>query len=90
MVGKIQSFTKKLSELPPNDELRIQLTEQLMRKLYNMGLMPLENSLAGVEKINASSFCKRRLPVVMVRLHMANNLEQANNLVKQVLCDSGG
>ena len=89
MVGKIQSFTKKLSELPPNDELRIQLTEQLMRKLYNMGLMPLENSLAGVEKINAS-FCKRRLPVVMVRLHMANNLEQANNLVKQVLCGSGG
>lgn len=55
-----------------------------MHKLYNMGLMPLENSLAGVEKINASSFCKRRLPVVMVRLHMANNIEQANNLVKQV------
>ena len=66
------------------------MTEQLMRKLYNMGLMPLENSLAGVEKINASSLCKRRLPVVMVRLHMANNLEQANNLVKQVLCGSGG
>ncbi len=86
LVGKIQSFIHKLAELPPNDEMRIQITEQLLHKLYNMGLMPMENSLAGAEKITASSFCKRRLPVIMVRMKMANNIEQATNLVKQVGC----
>ena len=35
------------------------------------------------DKINASSFCRRRLPVIMVRSKMAENLRSATQLVEQ-------
>ena len=60
-----------------------------------MGVLNKEKSLAGIEKLTASSFCRyyfvvqsirrRRLPVVLVRLGMANTLEQADTFVKHVL-----
>lgn len=56
--GKILSLANKLSELPQDDEFRIRMTEQLTEKLFNMGLLSDERSLAAVEKISASSFCR--------------------------------
>ena len=35
LVGKLQQFAKKLAELPPDDEFRIQTTEKLVKKLYD-------------------------------------------------------
>ena len=70
------------------------MTEQLTEKLFNMGLLSDERSLAAVEKITASSFCRlsivsfvigrRRLPVVMVRLKMAQTITEADTLVRHV------
>ena len=34
--------------------------------------------------VNASSFCRRRLPVVMVRSKMAENLRTATQMIEQV------
>ena len=58
LVGKLQQFAKKLAELPSDDEFRIQTTEKLLKKLFDMGLLPTESSLAAVETIPASAFCR--------------------------------
>ncbi|CBK20547.2 uncharacterized protein [Blastocystis hominis] len=82
LLGKILSLTNQLGQLPQDDEFRIRMTEQLTEKLFNMGLLSDERSLAAVEKITASSFCRRRLPVVMVRLKMAQTITEADTLVR--------
>ncbi|KNB42220.1 u3 small nucleolar ribonucleoprotein [Blastocystis sp. subtype 4] len=92
LVGKLQQFAKKLAELPPDDEFRIQTTEKLVKKLYDMGILLSEGSLAAVETIHASAFCKsicavhlinrRRLGVMLIHMKMAHNLEEADNLIR--------
>ena len=49
---------KQLAELPPDDEFRISITSQLIEKLYNMGVLNKEKSLAGIENLTASSLCR--------------------------------
>ena len=58
LIYKIQDFAKQLAELPQDDDFRIKLTAQLIEKLYNMGVLSKEKSLAGIEKLTASSFCR--------------------------------
>ena len=48
-----------------------------------MGLIPSNKNLAECEKITVSSFCRRRLPVVMVRLHMSETLKEAVTFIEQ-------
>lgn len=50
--------------LEPNDPVRIKTTEQLLQKLFDMGLINDKSSLLTAEKVTASAFCRRRLPVV--------------------------
>ena len=49
---------------------------------YNMGLITSKKSLSLCAKITTSSFCRRRLPVVMVRLKMAETLREAITLIE--------
>lgn len=83
MVGQIKHLVTRLRKLDQKDTFRVKTTEQLLEKLYNMGLIPTKNTLAACEKISASSFCRRRLPVVMVRLKMAETLREAVTFVEQ-------
>lgn len=48
-----------------------------------MGLIPNKWSLDVVKKITASCFCRRRLPVVMVRTKMADSIKTATQFVEQ-------
>ncbi len=48
-----------------------------------MGIVDATNSLSVVEKLSVSSFCRRRLPVVMVRLKMSEHLKEATTLIEQ-------
>lgn len=48
-----------------------------------MGLIPTKWDLALCQKVNASSFCRRRLPVIMVRNKMSENLKMAVQLIEQ-------
>ena len=41
-----------------------------------MGLVDSESSLAKAEKVTVSCFCRRRLPVVLVRLKMAPSVKE--------------
>jgi U3 small nucleolar ribonucleoprotein protein IMP3 len=81
--GIITRFTSRLKQLKPDDKLRIQLTEALLDKLYIMGLIASKSSMSQVEKLSVSSFCRRRLPIVMVRLKMAETVKAAVTFIEQ-------
>lgn len=82
IAGHVTKLIAKLSDLPQDDELRVSLSEQLLTKLYNMGLIATKKSLASAEKLSVTSFCRRRLPVVMVRLKMAETLKEAVTFIE--------
>lgn len=50
---------------------------------YTMGLIPTKWNLQLCNNLTASSFCRRRLPCVMVRCKMAPNLRMATTLIEQ-------
>ena len=45
IVGVITKLTHKLKQLPSSDKFRIKLTEQLLNKLYNIGLINAKDDL---------------------------------------------
>lgn len=73
----------KLKQLPPDNAYRIRTTEALLEKLYRMGLIDTASSLVKAEHIAASAFCRRRLPVVMVRMKFAETLKEAVTFIEQ-------
>lgn len=50
---------------------------------HAIGLVPTKENLELVDKITASRFCRRRLPVVMTRNRMAQHLPAAVKFVEQ-------
>jgi U3 small nucleolar ribonucleoprotein protein IMP3 len=83
IVGKITRMVGKLKLLSPDDPVRHQLSVQSLQKLYAMGIISNTSSLGAIEKLSVSSFCRRRLPVVMVRLKMSENLKEATTFIEQ-------
>lgn len=83
IVGNITKLVAKLRLLPTSSPLKNVLAEQLLQKLYNMGIINTTSSLTAAEKLAVSAFCRRRLPVVMVRLKMSETLKEATTLVEQ-------
>mmetsp|Transcript_29592 Transcript_29592/g.76444 ORF Transcript_29592/g.76444 Transcript_29592/m.76444 type:complete len:182 (-) Transcript_29592:1200-1745(-) len=82
LVGQIKSFATKVKELHTQDELRLQLTDQLLNKIYEMGLIPTKKSLLQCEKLTVSAFCRRRLPVMLVRLKFCETMKEAVTFVE--------
>mmetsp|Transcript_2266 Transcript_2266/g.3255 ORF Transcript_2266/g.3255 Transcript_2266/m.3255 type:complete len:186 (+) Transcript_2266:33-590(+) len=83
LCGLVKKIAHKLSKLDPRDPYRVKATDQLMNKLYAMGLISTKKSLQVVDQITTSSFCRRRLPVIMVRLKMSENLKEAVTFIEQ-------
>lgn len=82
LAGKITKLVRKLKQLPPSSEFRIRTTDALLDKLYSLGLIDTAKSLIKAEALSTSSFCRRRLPVVMMRLKMAEHLKEAVTLIE--------
>lgn len=83
LCGRIKQLAEKIKDLDPSDKKRVESTDTLLEKLYEMGVIPLKRSLEQCAKITVSSFCRRRLAVVLVRLKYAENLKEATTLVEQ-------
>eukprot|EP00887_Chlorella_sp_A99_P000297 scaffold13.g297.t1 len=83
LCGMVTKLTATLKRLDAKDATRIELTEGLLIKLHDMGVIETKKSLVQLEKLSTSSFCRRRLAVVMVRLKMAENLREAATFVEQ-------
>lgn len=81
--GDIKKLVNKLQKLDPSDPFRTKMTQLMLEKLFNMALINKTSSMAEADNITASSFCRRRLPVVMVRIKMAETLKQAITFIEQ-------
>ncbi|KPP60639.1 U3 small nucleolar ribonucleoprotein IMP3-like [Scleropages formosus] len=79
----VRELAQKIRDLDEKDGFRTQATALLLEKLYSIGLIPTKQSLALTEKVSASSFCRRRLPSIMVSLRMAQNLKTAITFIEQ-------
>jgi U3 small nucleolar ribonucleoprotein protein IMP3 len=81
--GMITKLTAKLKTLPNDDTFRIAMTDQLLSKLKDMGLITTTKSLQKADEITVSAICRRRLPVLMVRLKMAETVRLAVTWIEQ-------
>ena len=84
LCGSVTRLAGRLRLLARDDALRADVTRQLVGKLYDMGVVSdPRGGLKACEGISASAFCRRRLPVVMVRQKMSENLKDAVAMVEQ-------
>lgn len=83
LCGLVTSLIAKLRALPATSAIRVHATQQLLQKLYSMGLLPTAATALPAERdIKAAAFCRRRLPIVLVRLKMAQTVRAAVELVR--------
>lgn len=52
-------------------------------RLYALGIITTKKSLIQLEKLTVSSFCRRRLAVVMVRTKMSETIREAITFIEQ-------
>lgn len=83
MSRKVRTIAEKISAIDAKHPFRSEVSGLLLEKLYILGLIPTKWDLEHASKISASSFCRRRLPVVMVRNKMSENIKNASQLVEQ-------
>uniref|UniRef100_A0A7S1VV42 U3 small nucleolar ribonucleoprotein protein IMP3 n=1 Tax=Grammatophora oceanica TaxID=210454 RepID=A0A7S1VV42_9STRA len=81
--GMVTKLAAKLKTLKQDDPFRIAMTDQLLQKLFDMGLITTKKSLLKAEELTASALCRRRIPVVMVRMKMAETVKAAVTFVEQ-------
>ena len=83
LCGQVHSLATKIKELDAKDPFKGEATKKLLDKLKGMGLINEAEHLSNIDKVSASSFCRRRLPVVMVRLRMAEHIKDAVKYIEQ-------
>lgn len=83
LCGASKKIATRLTKLDAHDPFRTEKVEQLLEKLYQIGVIPTKKNLGLVDKMTASSFCRRRLPVIMVRLKMSETIKHAVMLIEQ-------
>jgi len=83
LVYSIRYLANKLKKLDTKDPFRVKMTEQLLEKMYNMGLIETKQSLSQCDNLGPEAFCRRRLPVLLVRLKYAQSVKEAVTYVEQ-------
>lgn len=84
LCGEIRHLAYKISLLNPQDPFRLKKEQQLLEKLYQMGVISAQKTnFSQCEKVTVSAFCRRRLAVVMCRLKMSESIKQATRLLEQ-------
>lgn len=81
--GYVTKLVNNLKKLKIEDPFRIEMTEHLLSKLYSQGLINTKKSLVVCDKLTVSSFCRRRLPIIMVKLRMAQTPKDAVQYIEQ-------
>uniref|UniRef100_A0A4W3H015 U3 small nucleolar ribonucleoprotein protein IMP3 n=1 Tax=Callorhinchus milii TaxID=7868 RepID=A0A4W3H015_CALMI len=80
---EVRELACKIRDLNEKDAFRAQCTSRLLEKLYSTGLIPTKQGLHLCEYVSASAFCRRRLPTILVKLRMAQNLKMAITFIEQ-------
>ena len=79
----IRQLAHRLSLMPPDNPVRRKHEQLLLDKLYDMGILSSASKLSAAEHISVSAFARRRLPVVLTRLRMAETLKSAIQHIEQ-------
>lgn len=80
----VRKLAHRLSLMPPENQVRRKHEQLLLDKLYDMGVLSSASKLSGVEHgATVSAFARRRLPVVMTRLRMAETIQAATKMIEQ-------
>ncbi|KTF84892.1 hypothetical protein cypCar_00025302 [Cyprinus carpio] len=79
----IRELAQKIRDLDEKDGFRAQSTALFLEKLYSVGLIPTKQNLSLTNEVCASAFCRRRLPTIMLKLRMAQNLKTAITFIEQ-------
>ena len=82
LVGLMKSEMSALRVLPPSSKIRIEVTDQMLKKLYDMGLIQERLGLSEIDKLGVENFCKRRLSAVLVKQRMAGNHKLASDMIE--------
>lgn len=67
MSREVREIARKIKDIDPKHPFRTESSAQLLEKLYAMGLISTRWDLSLADGVTATSFCRRRLPVVMFR-----------------------
>ncbi|KAF2711825.1 u3 small nucleolar ribonucleoprotein-like protein imp3 [Pleomassaria siparia CBS 279.74] len=86
--GSLRQLAHKLSSLDPADPFRRKMEDLMLEKLFDQGILGTggggRGKLSDIEhKVTVSAFCRRRLPVVMTRLRMADTVQAATKIIEQ-------
>ena len=81
--GMVTRMVSLLAKLDPSDAFRQKVSELLVEKLYALGVISTNTGVSACQKISVSAFCRRRLPIVMVRSKMSEGLREATTLIEQ-------
>lgn len=86
LCGSLRQLAHRLSLLPPENAVRQKHEQLLLDKLFDMGVLSTtaQSRLSQVEHdVTVSAFARRRLPVVMTRLRMAETVQAATKMIEQ-------
>ena len=81
VVGMVRKLSETLSRLPDSDTTKIVMARKLINLLYDVGI--IENKkIVDCTKVSVSSFCERRLPMVMAKKKMVQTFTHADEFVQ--------
>lgn len=81
VVGLIKKLSETLSRLKDNDPTKLVIAKKLINLLYNTGIIH-EKTLLQCTKVNVSSFCERRLPMIVAKRKLVQNFTHADEFVQ--------
>ncbi|EDW85874.1 U3 small nucleolar ribonucleoprotein protein IMP3 [Drosophila tropicalis] len=82
LAREIRELTEKIAKLDATDPFKAEASAMLLNKLHAMGVANDELTLETASKTSASHFCRRRLPVIMVKLRMSEHLKHATDMIE--------
>ncbi|XP_017124725.1 U3 small nucleolar ribonucleoprotein protein IMP3 [Drosophila elegans] len=82
LAREIRELAEKIAKLDASDPFKVEATTMLLNKIHAMGVSNNQLTLETAAKTSASHFCRRRLPVIMVKLRMSEHLKAATELIE--------
>jgi U3 small nucleolar ribonucleoprotein protein IMP3 len=84
----MRQLAHRLANLDPSDAFRRKHEDLMLEKLFDLGVLGTggggRGKLSDVEhKLTVSAFARRRLPVIMTRLRMADTIQAATKMIEQ-------
>lgn len=79
----MKKLVSKLKSLDKADDYRIKKTQDLLDKIYEIGLIKSKNSLLDIDKVGISSFCRRRLAYLLFKNKYCETIKEAITFIEQ-------